>query len=103
MASYYTEQVSDSSTYWFTTYWEPPRIKIQVEWAGLDYGPVDGSATTRNYIVHGIKVAVSGGLNKVNIRTDGLEEEIKQAIEKIIKSREIKEDENELHTEPQRP
>lgn len=63
----------------------------------LDYGPVDGRATTRKYMVSGIKVEVAGEWNKVNIITDGLEEEIKQALEKIIKSREIKE-ENELHT-----
>lgn len=86
MAAYYKESISD-----FATYWEPPRIKTQIEWATLDYGSVGGSEATREYMVYGVKVELAGEWNKVNIRTDGLEEEIKQALEKIIKSREINE------------
>ena len=87
MASYYEESISD-----YAAYWEPPRIKATVEWALIDTITQNRSDSKRKYMFTGVKVDIAGEWYKLNIRTDGLDEEIRQALDKIINNREIKEE-----------
>lgn len=68
----------------FSYWWEPPAIKVTLNTATLNYYDVKGRPFKSDHLYTKSEVELSGEFDAIHVNTEGLAQELQEAIDKII-------------------